>query len=221
MLFAPGWVRDLGRAHLEREPLAHVVLPGLLTPRHARQLAESFPTTGFLDREGSDGEKTWRNRVRNLIPIGEASANLDGLAPAWRRLAAALLAPAYRRAVSHATGADLSALALDANFFRYDPGHWLGPHLDIASKVVTQLFYFNLEWPADWGGDLRLLHSQCSEDVFRSVSPAAGTSVILVRSDRSWHEVAPVAGAGAERCSLQVSFWVPEARQKLGSMPYR
>jgi Rps23 Pro-64 3,4-dihydroxylase Tpa1-like proline 4-hydroxylase len=82
----------------------------------------------------------------------------------------------------------------------------------LASKIVTQVFYFNVGWDPDWGGCLRILGSREPEDLIAELPPRLGSSSILVRSDSSWHSVTPVSGsAPAARLSLIVTWFVPGA----------
>jgi hypothetical protein len=48
------------------------------------------------------------------------------------------------------------------------------------------------------------------DDVHTCVAPVAGTSVVVVRSDSSWHSVQPVyPGHGGHRRSLIAHFYRP------------
>jgi hypothetical protein len=65
-------------------------------------------------------------------------------------------------------------------------------------------------WPDDAGGRL-LIHSRKDvTGVHAQVVPLAGTSVVVVRSDNSWHSVEPVnPGCGLTRQSLIAHFYTP------------
>ena len=62
---------------------------------------------------------------------------------------------------------------------------------------MVQMFYFNQEWDSNWGGCLRILKDDNADSVFQEIPPLLNTSVILVRSDNSWHTVTPVSPEAA------------------------
>ena len=161
---------------------------------------------------GYDGEKHYEYEARALIHLGEAATLFDGLSPAWQRLASDLLSPAYRQAMSRLTGQNLMTAPIEAYVCHYGPGAWLGPHLDLKDKIVTHVFYFNESWDVANGGCLRILRSSDIADVVAQISPVVGNSSVLVRSDKSWHAVSPVArGCRDSRRSMNVIFYHPGA----------
>jgi SM-20-related protein len=134
------------------------------------------------------------------------------LSDAWRRLAADLLSPAYRAAMSALIGFDLSQAPMEVNVFHYGPGGSLGPHRDLPEKIVTHVLYFNEAWNPTNGGCLRILRSVDSDDVAAEIPPLIGNSSVLVRSENSWHAVSLVAqGASSSRRSVTVTFYRPGA----------
>lgn len=99
---------------------------------------------------------------------------------------------------------------MEASVWRWGPGAQLGPHLDLPSKMVTQVFYFTVGWDAAWGGCLRVLRSHDPGSTVEELVPRLGSSSVIVRSDRSWHSVSPVTTATAiPRLSLIVTWFVP------------
>jgi hypothetical protein len=212
----------LERSGLDETPFPHSVVEGLLADDVLRRLAAQFPTSGWHERAGDDGEKSWHNQVLNLVTLGrEANADRTALTGPWGELARALLSDQYRRAVSHHTGVDLEAASIDANLFLYGSDEWLGPHLDLASKIVTHVIYFNSDWRPDYGGCLRILRSKDASDCHREILPTLGRSVFLVRTDHSWHEVRRVTAASARpRRSVQITFWSPGSELAMGPLPY-
>jgi Rps23 Pro-64 3,4-dihydroxylase Tpa1-like proline 4-hydroxylase len=171
-------------------------------------LSTTFPRDRFKIVRGDDGEKGYAYHARGLVSMDGQIVHPDRLAPHWLRLARDLLSPEYRDAMSTLTGIDLRALRLEANAFHYGPGAWLGPHLDLADKIVTHVLYFNGSWdPAD-GGCFSVLRSGNIGDVEALIAPVIGSSVVLVRSDRSWHAVPRVdASCNESRRSVTVTFY--------------
>jgi hypothetical protein len=201
----------ISRSHLETEPYQWAEIDKLFSPGDAAALAATFPIDHFKRLADYDGEKEFAYEIRCLIRMGEQSASRENkLSSVWRALANDFLSPAYRKAMSSLTGLDLSTAPLEVNVFHYPPGGSHGAHPDHRNKIVTQLMYFNESWNDDDGGCLTILRSADPDDVARTVSPLAGNSAILVRSDDSWHAVSRVAkGSHFSRRSLTATFYRP------------
>ena len=190
------------------EPYSWAAIDRLFKPADAAALAASFPRDHFKNVAGYDGEKGYEYSARSLIHMGaQAPSHPGSLSPEWQRLAADLLSPAFRQAMMRLTGLDLSAALLEANVTEYGADAWLGPHVDLREKLVTHVLYFNQEWNREDGGCLSILRSSDAADVAREIVPVVGNSVVLVRSDRSWHAVARVRGT--HRRAVNVIFHLP------------
>lgn len=132
------------------------------------------------------------------------------LTKSWLDLALDLNSPEYRAAMSKLCKRDLSSVAIEVNLFHYSPGTWMGPHVDLKDKIVTHVLYFNDTWDDAQGGCISILNSSDPKDVFTRVSPITGNSVLLVRSNHSWHAVEPVKkGTKESRRSMTVTFYHP------------
>lgn len=185
-------------APLRRTPYRYAVLAESFTdPVVTRRLGEEFPRQGFALTErtrAEPGQKRYRTFDHQLVRHDRPyTAHLAALSPLWRRLVTELRGPGYRAALASLVPAPPDGLALEVRLTRYGPGCWIEPHTDRADKVVTQLFYFNTGWQPAWHGDFRVLNGPDIEDVAEQVRPARGTSLIMIRSDRSWHGVPPVS----------------------------
>ena len=140
----------------------------------------------------------------------DAPSRVECLSPAWRRLAEALLSAEYRAAMSRLTGMELADLPVEVNVFHYGRRAWLGPHVDLEDKVVSHVFYFNEVWDEDDGGCLTILRSADMTEAVKVVPPLVGNSVVLVRSDNSWHAVSRVRDrCRTSRRSMAVTFYRP------------
>jgi hypothetical protein len=200
---------QLEKTDLNKDPFEWAFVDRLFAPPDAAAVAGSYPFDHFKLVRGNDGEKGYEYEVRSLISMGAQSpTDAEHLSPAWRQLAADLLSTEYRRAMSRLTNLNLEDLVIEANIFHYGPNDWMGPHLDLKEKVVTHVLYFNDSWnPAD-GGCLNILRSSTPSDVHAEVPPIVGNSVVLVRSDKSWHSVSRNVGAsGRSRRSMTVTFY--------------
>ncbi len=204
-------IARIANATLGVEPFAWGTIDQLYRDEDAAALAGTYPVEPFKTVVGDDGEKGYAYEVRALVALGASAPwRPDLLSPAWFELATDLCSPAYRHALAACTGCVLDGLAMEANLFHYGPGSWQGPHLDLADKVVTHVLYFNEGWGLDDGGCLQVLSSGFAEDVVAEVVPEIGSSVVLVRSDRSWHAVAPVAPTcTTTRRAVTVTFYRP------------
>ncbi len=84
----------------------------------------------------------------------------------------------------------LSLVSLEAHYAVYAPGAFYHKHLDrfahANERIISCSFYLNADWPAEYGGHLRLYIEGGHVDIL----PTAGTMVIF-RSDTVYHEVLP------------------------------
>lgn len=199
------------RQKLYTDPFEWGFVNGLFDPLDAEALAGSYPRDNFKTVVGHDGEKGYEYEARSLIAMGTSSPSFaEGLSPVWQQLADDLLSPAYRAAMTKLTGRDLRNAPIEVNVFHYTPGSWLGPHLDLKTKIVTHVFYFNKTWNVADGGCLTILRSSNMSDVVTEVSPIVGNSSVIVRSDKSWHAVSRVVeGCHRSRRSMTVTFYHP------------
>jgi Rps23 Pro-64 3,4-dihydroxylase Tpa1-like proline 4-hydroxylase len=204
---------NIRNGSLQENPFAWGMLNDLYTPENANALASSYPHDHYKVVTGSDGEKEYFYEARALIPMGahEISDRAE-LSDAWRALAEDFLSIEYRQAMSQLVGFDLSAAPLEVNVFHYGPGASLGPHLDLKTKIVTHVLYFNKSWDINDGGCLTILNSGNPKDVAKIVPPIVGYSAVIVRSDRSWHAVSQVVNdCQWSRRSLTATFYQPES----------
>jgi SM-20-related protein len=199
------------RTSLYHEPYIWAPVPGMFSPRDASSLVASYPSDSFKTVSGYDGEKGYEYEARSLVAMGTSEPSHPGhLKSAWRKLAQDLVSPEYRAAIAKLTGCDLTQAAIEANLFHYGVGAWMGPHVDLKDKIVTHILYFNDTRAGEHGGYFRVLRSADPNDVFTEVPPVVGNSVVVVRSDRSWHMVSQVTEASSvSRRSVTVTFYRP------------
>ena len=196
---------------LASEPYQWGLVDRIFAPADAQALAETFPRDHYKTVRGYDGEKGYEYEARSLIAMGADTATYaDALSPAWRSLADALASPAYRRVMSQLTGMQLETLPIEVNVFHYGRSAWLGPHVDLADKLVTHVFYFNEMWNESDGGCLAILDGGDMDHVVKIIPPVVGNSAVLVRSTNSWHAVTRVRDdCRISRRSMAVTFYRP------------
>jgi Rps23 Pro-64 3,4-dihydroxylase Tpa1-like proline 4-hydroxylase len=204
-------LNQISQHKLETEPYRWARIDGLFSPTDAKALATTYPHDHFKRLSAHGGEKDYEYEARSLIRMGAATPSFPNeMSAAWRSFAEDLLSPAYRNAMSFLTGCDLSDSPLEVNVFHYGPGASLGAHPDLADKIITHVFYFNESWNPKEGGCLSILRSSDARDIVAEVPPLVGTSAVIVRSDNSWHAVAPVVnGSQVSRRSVTVTFYRP------------
>jgi SM-20-related protein len=196
---------------LSTEPYGWALVDQLFSAADAKALVDTFPHDHFKTVKGYDGEKGYEYEARSLVHMGAAAASdAESLSPAWRSLAEGLLSRSYREVMSRFTDVDLSTLPMEANVFHYGRSAWLGPHVDLADKLVTHVFYFNEVWNESDGGCLAILRSGDMDEVVKVIPPLVGNSAVLVRSTNSWHAVSRVRQTcQTSRRSLAVTFYRP------------
>lgn len=204
-------IKHISAQKLQNEPFHWGAISDLYTSENATAIATSFPHDHFKTVTGNDGEKKYEYESRCLIGMGKDEiAHPEELSVAWLELANDLKSPAYRDAISKLTGHDLTNSSLEVNLFHYGPGASLGPHLDLATKIVTHAIYFNRWWNGKDGGCLTILSSSAPDDVAAEILPIVGNSAIIVRSEKSWHAVSRVVdGCNWSRRSLTATFYHP------------
>jgi hypothetical protein len=204
-------ISRIGRQALASEPFGWAFVDRLFSFGDAAALAASFPRDHFKTVAGYDGEKSYEYVARSLVHMGaHAPSFAEHLSPAWKQLASDLLSPAYRAAMTRLTGRDLATAPMEINVVHYGTGAWLGPHLDLKEKIVTHVLYFNESWKKENGGYLSILRSADPSDIVSEIMPIVGNSVVLARSDASWHAVSRVSeGCRRSRRSMNVIFHLP------------
>ena len=209
-------IEALSNAALRREPYTHAIIDELFHRDRARALAATFPTDHYRIVSGG-AEKLYRYDARPFVAFGRDEVLFAGnLSADWQALGKQLASPAYREALGRLTNLDLAGAPLEVNLFHFGPRCLLEPHRDLADKIVTHVLYFNEAWdPAD-GGCLRILRSSNADDFVTEIPPLVGSSVVLVRSDHSWHGVPAVKrGVAHSRRTLTATFYRPGSTSTL------
>jgi SM-20-related protein len=200
---------QIARQALQTRPYSWATVDNLFSPIDAAALADSFPSDHFKTVASHGGEKEYQYEARALIAMGaETVSHPEEMSVEWLSQTHALLSPAYRDAMSLLTKCDLTTAPMEVNVFHYGPGACLGPHPDLPDKLVTHVLYFNQVWNREDGGCLTVLNSADPSDIAAEIAPIIGNSVVLVRSDNSWHAVSRVVkGCRRSRRSLTVTFY--------------
>lgn len=202
---------------LQSAPYSWAEIGELYSPEDAKALANTYPHDHFKTVYGYGGEKDYEYEARQLVAMDtQQVVNPQTLSPQWLALAQSLCSQAYRQVMSTLTGLDLSRAPMEANVFHYGPGANLGPHPDLADKLITHILYFNETWDPAEGGCLHILGSAEPTHIVAEVMPVIGNSAILVRAENSWHAVSRVVDdCCSSRRSLTVTFYRPGATSSM------
>jgi Rps23 Pro-64 3,4-dihydroxylase Tpa1-like proline 4-hydroxylase len=148
------------------------------------------------------------NRWRQRMADERITHNTGHLSNVWQQLIEELWSDSYRAALSEMSGLELNNCGMDIGFRRYSSGHWHCPHTDEPNKILTHLLFFNQQWALGWGGCLRILNNSQPESLFQDILPISDYSVVIVRSENSWHMVSPVSASAPEsRLAVRVAFF--------------
>lgn len=201
-----------------QQPYAYAKISSVFNEGWYQQLCNEYPTADFNHCETLGKEKSYSMYMRQLFDTRcDDQPDFSSLSMTWQQMLSELVSPAYIDTMSQHVGRDLHQCDIEVNCWRYLNGCWLSPHTDKEEKVVSQLFYFNEHWDRAWGGGFRVLNSNNNEDLHDEIFPKVDTSIILIRSDKSWHSVAPLTCPDTvSRKLLQIIFWNKNAQLEKG-----
>lgn len=191
-------------ARLTGSPWPHVYLERTLPPAFAAALTDTFDRFDLERCVETEREKSYRFGTGRLDAL--APADLPGAQ--WAQLVAVLGGQEYRNALSRLCDVPLDDAEFTLSVWEYRGGDWLAPHVDKADKLVTQIFYLTRDWRPGDGGRLLILDEQHGPEL-HAYPPRAGSSAVLVRSERSWHAVERPAPASRARLSVTATYWRP------------
>lgn len=171
------------------------------------QMCDDFPIDSFRYRRYLNG----RYMRRLLVPLGDSAAfRAEELSGSFNELAADLTGAPYRDALSRATGIDLQNSPMEAAIWRADASTKYALHDDDPNKLLTHVIYFNHDWKKRDGGALQILASQVEDDVVVEVVPRLGMSVLICRSENSWHNITQISDTAQDtRNTITVHFYRP------------
>lgn len=218
-------LQSIRTAAMQKVPYHWGLIKNLLSYEASCELTASFPHEEFRLSAGEGYGYSWGkmlapsrdiplmlkfkdDRWRQRLAQGRLTSDLRHLSNIWRQLIEGLWTTSYRAAIAEMSGLNLKDCVMDIGFRRYHSGHLHFPHTDEPNKVLTHLLFFNQQWSRDWGGCLRILKNSEPESVFQDILPLSHSSVVIVRSEKSWHMVTPLTAPASEsRLALRVAFF--------------
>jgi hypothetical protein len=142
----------MDRTRLDCDPMAHVVVDGLLPPETYDALVDAIPPASFFS-DADTSKQNFKVNAKDLAPEWTLTALgfLEDvvipamIVPALMRMFEAHILATYVRKYGETLGAHVAALTHIATAGRLmlrRPGYHLDPHLDPDRVVVTCLIYF-------------------------------------------------------------------------------
>ena len=207
-------INALSQSHLTLTPFKFSVIKKFIDQKKMKFLVSNLPSSGYyrsIREHGSDKHYNVLNKI--LVDLQHGRCQDDSLPSCWTNLISELQHEDYRRSLSHLLQIDLSQTYQEITLKCYSNKNFLSPHTDKDLVVATHLIFLNLDWQAAWGGELMLMNDP--QTCFKRHIPRWDQSFAFVRSDQSWHAVAPVLNDDVTRMVLQVAFWRTNQRQVL------
>ena len=186
--------------------LADGVVPGPVLDR----LRGALPSLGRFDRKErpGGGDKSYRMYVLPLVQAGVECEALRELDPVWAGLVRHLRTPEYLDWVDQCTGARVADCRSEIGLFVFGPGDFVSAHTDKDGKLASHVLYLNDGWDEQDGGAFEVLTGDSEDPPHALLTPAAPSSVVFARSERSWHAVAPIRDQAPRlRVTIQVEMW--------------
>jgi Rps23 Pro-64 3,4-dihydroxylase Tpa1-like proline 4-hydroxylase len=192
------------------QPYKWFSFPNILTDEHKKLLFETYPKEQFVENSRFSGEKkNYRFSVLELYKENSLNKkNFEQLSNPWKKFILELSSETYYKMLCAALKVNPDICYVDIALYHYQKGDWVTTHVDNEAKVISQLFYFNLDWHNYWGGQLYLSSSENLTDITQVIAPNEMTSIAIRRTSQAWHGVFPVTqSAKQDRLCLQYEIW--------------
>ncbi len=199
----------LAKAEINTHPFQWAHFEKIFNDAILKELSNTFPMDNYELRSSSRVDKQYKIYQKILYDTRKngiiSSAILHNI---WLELISNLVSNTYIQQLSQLIKQELSQCNIEINCWKYGHGCWLSSHTDKPEKIASQLFYFNETWDKSWGGAFRVLNDNDINNYHSEIFPGLGNSIILVRSDNSWHGVSKQLGPkNTYRRVLQLIFW--------------
>lgn len=207
-------INAISNSKLENDPFTFSVIENIICQQKIAELLQALPTKNYYRSIRNSGSDKTYDVVNNiLVQLETKQTDTSSLTPLWQQLVNELQSGPYISALANLLNIDLSNACQEITFKNYLNNNYLSPHTDKDYVLATHLIFLNIEWDAQWGGEL-LLHNADLEIVRRHL-PIWNKSFAFVRSDKSWHSVNSVHHETAVRKAIQIAFWRTNERKVL------
>lgn len=203
-------LQTIQNAKMSSIPFEWVKLYDLISNKDLRHaLIETYPVENLREEiKSNDEDKSYQFLIKSAVLKNKKQPCFKELPLVWQNLIDQIVSEEYRNTVEKLVNINLIDKPIDVSFFAFGENHWVSPHTDKKSKIVSHVLYFNNIWNKEWGGSFRLLNSAEPNDVFEDILPLSQLSVLFKRSVNSWHMVTPVKKCASNfRMTLQIEFW--------------
>jgi|SRR5581483_8087982 len=187
-------------------PFDWINLTDLFNEKDAKDLAETYPKDHYRTITSNSNARQYNYDVRALVSFEGKLQNENCLSDSWYRFAKFINSQGYRKLINEITRIDVSELPVEANVYKYAKNCFMDAHQDLNTKILTQVVYFNDKWNVEDGGCLNILKSKNTNDLHERILPLIGNSIIIIRSDNSWHSVEPTV-CDKSRRSVTITFY--------------
>jgi hypothetical protein len=195
-------------------PYPWLDIDGALTEEGFERLYQNLPDSRLFEKPADGAEGFLRLRPRRGLSLAES----------WRRFIEELQGKAYETFLRRMLDVRPDKPLLLRMEWRYGgPGCLMEPRYQGRDQLATHFFLFNPpeHWQRTWGGDLLILDDQgrCNArsqpglgtlPVSAALDPRGNVSLLLKRTDHSWHGVRSLrCPAGRFYRCFVVTLWAP------------
>lgn len=171
-------------------------------------LENNYPPEEFFNRASGTTGKDYKFSIAEICNRNIFANDVNKFNPIWQDLLSDLFSDNYTALLSKMINIDLMHKPRSGGFYRLKQNDYVAIHLDKPHKILTQLFYFNPIWDRNFGGFLSLHNENNPDQPFLNLPPLSIYSIIILRTDNSWHSVSRVNSDTALRNSLQLEYWL-------------
>jgi Rps23 Pro-64 3,4-dihydroxylase Tpa1-like proline 4-hydroxylase len=194
------------------------IFSNLIEPDYAILLCNNFP---IQEQQGiNPEERAERDSLKASSSYNLINHRLDKTAQgyllmnkqlhtAWSEFINTILSDKYAASLGEKLGINLSNSKREIEFLLLKHGGHHAPHYDTQkNRILTQIFYFNTEWDATWGGMVNLLKDKSEDQVALTIPPLYIYSATVIAQQKFWHEVTTLSEkAKFPRLSVQLLFF--------------
>lgn len=173
-------------------------------------LEQAYPKADLFQTAEGKNDKQYKFSLSKICEQEVFVWSDTNILAAWKPLIDELFSDEYTNGLSQAIDFDLTGKSRSCGFYQQGYHDYIDIHLDKKHKVLTQLFYFNREWNRTYGGDLGIYNENNPQAPLLKLPPLSIYSVIILRTDNSWHGVSKIEQPNFTRNTLQLEYWLNE-----------
>lgn len=199
-------INDKAEINKNSVPYNWIEIKNTFSDVYKNSLTKTYPSDNYRTIFSNSKDRQYNYYVRALVSLSGNIQHKDSLSESWKLFSEYLISDEYRKFISKSSGIDVSKLRFEANIYKYHKDCFMDAHQDLSDKIITHVIYFNEEWNESDGGCINILNSKNERDVFKKILPVAGNSIMIIRSDNSWHSIDKTI-CNKSRRSVTVTFY--------------